>query len=330
MRFLIVGCGSIGQRHARNLRSLGCDDVLGYDPDQKLLSDVASNGLLTPVRTLEEAYMKKPDVVFVTNPTSMHLDTTRQAIAHGCDVFIEKPLSHTIDGLDALVDLADEKGVVSMVGCNMRFHPGPAKVKRLLDSGAIGRVTCARIQSGSYLPEWRPGQDYRKSYSAQSALGGGCILDGIHEIDLARWYVGDVKDVFSFAGHISGLEMDAEDTAEILLRFDSGAIGEVHLDYTQRAYQRSCEIIGDEGTILWDWNDGCVRRYQADTGRWAVHGQPPDWSINQMYCEELEHFLACVKSRQQTASPIAEAARVTAIALAARGSAQTETRKELR
>ncbi|MCH8109959.1 MAG: hypothetical protein IIB15_07505, partial [Chloroflexi bacterium] len=89
-------------------------------------------------------------------------------------------------------------------------------------------------------------------------------------------------------------------------RLDSGAIGEGHLEYTQRAYQRSCQIIGDQGTILWDWN------------------------INQMYCEELEHFMACVKSRQQTASPIAEAARVTAIALAARGSAQIETRKELR
>ena len=330
MRFLIVGCGSIGQRHARNLRSLGYDDVLGYDPDEKLLFDVASDGLLTPAHSLEDAYAKKPDVVFVTNPTSMHLDTTQQAIAHGCDVFIEKPLAHTLDGLDALVDSADEKKVVSMVGCNMRFHPGPAKVKMLLDSGAIGRVTCARIQSGSYLPEWRPGSDYRKSYSAQKALGGGCILDGIHEIDLARWYVGDVKEVFCFAGQLSDLEMDAEDTAEILLRFDSGAIGEVHLDYTQRAYQRSCQITGDQGTILWDWNEGSVRHYQADTGKWTTFEQPPDWNINQMYCEELEHFLACVKSRRQTVFPIVEAAKVTAIALAAKGSAQAGTRMELR
>ncbi len=330
MRFLIVGCGSIGQRHARNLRSLGYDDVLGYDPDQKLLSDVASKGLLKSARSLEEAYMEKPDVVFVTNPTSLHLDTTRQAIAHGCDVFVEKPLSHTIDGLDTLVDLAREKSIVSIVGCNMRFHPGPAKVKKLLDSGTIGRVTCVRIQSGSYLPEWRPDVDYRKSYSAQKALGGGCILDGIHEIDLARWYVGEVEEVFCFAGHLSNLEVNAEDTAEILLRFNSGAIGEVHLDYTQRAYQRSCQITGDQGTILWDWNEGCVRHYQAETEKWAIHEQSPDWNINQMYCEELEHFLACVKSRRQTVLPIADAAKVTAIALAAKGSAQTGNRVELR
>lgn len=124
--------------------------------------------------------------------------------------------------------------------------------------------------------------------------------------------------------------MNAEDTAEILFQFNSGAIGEVHLDYTQRAYQRSCQITGDQGTILWDWNEGLVRHYQADTEKWAIHEQSPDWNLNQMYCEELEHFLACVKSRRQTVLPIADAVKVTAIALAAKKSAQTGNKVELR
>ena len=329
MRFLIIGCGSIGQRHARNLRTLGHERIIGYDPSLELLGKHGADGLLQPVTSLDDAFKQKPDVVFITNPTSLHLETASRAIGHDCDVFVEKPLAHTLDGLSELVKATAERGVVSMVGCNMRFHPGPQKVKALLNERAIGKVTSARIQSGSYLPGWRPWQDYKQSYSAQESLGGGVILDGIHEIDLARWYLDEVTEVFCMAGSSSSLDIEVEDTAELLLRFSSGAIGEVHLDYTQRTYQRSCQIIGDKGTIFWDYTQGEVRHYNADDESWTVYEQPPAWEPNDMYLEELRHFMDCVETRQPTTLPIEEAARVTAVALAAKESAQSGHKVQL-
>jgi predicted dehydrogenase len=109
-----------------------------------------------------------PELVIVATPTALHAEHALAAARRGCHVFVEKPLAHSSAGVWELADEVARRDLISLVGCNMRFHPGPAAVKRLLDSGAIGRVLFARLHAGSYLPEWRPGQDYRESYSAKA------------------------------------------------------------------------------------------------------------------------------------------------------------------
>src|SRR5262249_30026105 len=151
-----------------------------------------------------------------------------------------------------LKSLVREKKLTSLVGCNMRFHPGPARVKQLLEEEALGKILFARIHAGSYLPEWRPGSDYRSNYAAKAATGGGCLLDCIHEIDLARWYLGEVESVYCCAGHLSSLEMETEDVASLICQHTNGAVSEIHLDYVQRTYERGCQIVGEQGSIFWD------------------------------------------------------------------------------
>ena len=165
------------------------------------------------------------------------------------DLFIEKPLTHRPEGIAELAGLLKRHNCVSLVGCNMRFHPGPAQVKRFIEEGRLGKVLFARIHAGSYLPEWRPGTDYRQNYAAKAETGGGCMLDCIHEIDLARWYLGEVEEVMACAAHLSRLEIDTEDYAFLLLRHENGAVSEVHLDYLQRSYERGCQIAGEQGTL---------------------------------------------------------------------------------
>ena len=133
------------------------------------------------------------------------------------------------------------------------------RVRRLLGEGAIGRVIAARIHTGSYLPEWRPGTDYRRSYSASSTRGGGAILDCIHEIDLALWYFGPgvLSASATVPAHTLGLEV--EGLAEILIRHDSGVLSSVHLNFIQRDYQRECRIIGTAGTLSWTFQEPYVR-----------------------------------------------------------------------
>jgi predicted dehydrogenase len=259
--------------------------------------------------------------VVIATPTFLHLQQAIEVASCGFDLFIEKPLSHTSTGISELLRLVEQRSVVSMVGCNMRFHPGPSKVRELLQLGKLGRIVSARIHAGSYLPGWRPNTDYRTNYAAQEETGGGCILDCIHEIDLARWYLGDVREVLCAAGHLSSLEIATEDVAALVCRHTSGALSEIHLDYVQRTYERGCQIAGENGSVFWDFREKQVRWYDAALDAWTVYAQPATWQLNQMYLDEMGHFLDCVRKRNTTALPVSEAAAVMEIAFAAKTSA---------
>jgi predicted dehydrogenase len=321
MKFLVIGCGSIGQRHIRNLLSLEAGEILAVDVDEYRLDQVARQSGAKAFKDLATAWKEKPDVSFITTPTSLHLPMALEAARHGCHMFIEKPLAHTLDGVDELLDLVRGKSLVTLVGCNMRFHPGLQRIKTVLEESVIGLVVAAQAQFGQYLRDWHPHEDYRQGYSARKALGGGVILDAIHELDYIRWLLGEVREVFCYAGHLTHLEIDTEDVAAILLKFANGAIGEVHLDYIQRSYHRSCKLIGEEGTIIWDYSTGQVKMYLASTGSWTVFDQPPSFEPNQMYLDELRHFLRCVRGEEEPTLDVFEGKRVLEIALAAKQSA---------
>ncbi len=320
--FLVVGCGSIGQRHIRNLAELRVGKILVYDVRPDRMAHVTRDFGVESVECLESAWELRPDVALIAVPTSMHVPLALEAAERGCHLFIEKPLSDRLDGLDRLLGVVQEKELVTLVGCNIRFHPGLATVKELLTKGAIGRVVAVRPEVGQYLPDWHPWEDYRQGYSAQGALGGGVILDAIHEIDYVRWLFGEVDKVACFSGKLSQLEIDTEDTAAILLRLANGIIGEIHMDYVQRAYSRTCHIIGDEGTIRWDYTAGEVRWYAATTGEWEVFGNPAGWESNQMYLDEIKHFLRCLAGEEKSILDVFQGMQVLKIALAAKTSAR--------
>jgi predicted dehydrogenase len=317
---VVLGCGSIGRRHLTNLRALGVRDIAAYDPAAERVAEMVVRFGVTPLATLEDGWRWGPTVAFITAPTSQHLDLALEAAAHGLHLFIEKPLADRLEGTDRLEAAVRQQRLVSLVGCNLRFLPGLQAVKGWLETGAIGRLTSARLEFGHYLPDWRPTTDYRASYSARQALGGGIILDAIHEIDYACWLLGEPTRVACFAGTLSRLEIDTEDTAAILL--DTGsAIAEIHLDYVQRVYSRTCQIVGDEGTIRWDYVSGEARCYDARRGECQIVASPAGWTPNDMYLAELRHFLACLAGEATPELDVAGGRRVLAVALAAKQAA---------
>jgi predicted dehydrogenase len=323
MKALVVGGGSIGRRHLRNLRAAGVRQLAVVEPDTQRGREAASPVEAAHFPALEQGLAWGGDLVCIASPTHLHLEQALAAARAGRALFIEKPLSHSRAGVAELADEVESRGLVSLVGCNMRFHPGPARIRALLDQGAIGRILFARVHAGSYLPAWRPAQDYRTGYSASAAMGGGCILDLIHEIDLARWFLGEVSEVFCMAEHLSSLEIDAEDVVSIVARHASGARSEIHLDYVQRTYERGCQLVGEQGTIQWDFTGGNVRWFDAGTGAWTEYADPEGWEVNAMYEAELAHLLASCEAGTDTVLPVREAARVLAVALAAKESART-------
>ena len=326
MRIAILGCGSIGRRHVRNLTALGQTDLVLFDPDPAADSVTADAPAGRFVGTLDEVWRAEPEVVFVTSPSHLHVAQALEAARRSCDLFIEKPLSHDWNGVDELCGEVARRGLLSMVGCNMRFHPGPARVKALLDRGAIGRVLAARLHTGSYLPDWRPGTDYRQSYSASAARGGGAILDCIHEIDLALWFLGPGTAVASASVPADSLGLDVEGIAEILIRHDSGALSSVHLSILQRNYQRECRLVGSEGTLAWNFEEPTVTLQGGGGAAARRDPLPADWSINDMYLDELRDFLGCVERRAAPSNSVNEARATLRVALEAKATAsQTPT-----
>ncbi len=319
MKTAIIGCGSIGQRHARNLLTLGESDLVVYDPMPGRASEFAASCGIRAADTLEDAMALRPDVVWVCTPPHLHTDVAARAVEARAHIFIEKPIASSLEGIDQLLEKVRSRGVVLYVGYNLRFQAGMAKTKELLGSGVIGRLLMIRAEAGQYLPDWRPTQDYRAGYITRRSTGGGIILDASHEIDYVRWLAGEVESVYCVAAHLSALEMETEDSAAIILRMAGGVIGEIHLDCIQRGYTKNCKLIGDAGTLVWDFKDG-IRLLRAGAMEWEQFPMAPD--VNDMYIKETRHFLQCVRGE---ATPLVDGEtgrRILAVALAARDSAE--------
>ncbi len=313
---LVIGCGSIGRRHATNIVALQAGEVSVFDTDQSACSQLAAQSGAVAVRDLSSAW-DDTDVVVVAAPTQHHLALAQEAVGHGCHLFIEKPLSYDLKGVESLCDALNDSGLTSMVACNMRFHPGPTTVKHWLDEGAVGQVLSARLHTGSYLPEWRPDQEFRSSYSADQDWGGA-VLDCIHEIDLALWYLGSAELLAACSMPAETIGLETDGLAELILRHASQSISSIHLNFVQRDYSRTCQIIGSEGTIYWDMQQGQVvlKGSGGKTIRWS--DQPAGWQLNQMYVDEMAHFLTSVRDKRVTVNPVQEAVAALSIAIQAR------------
>jgi predicted dehydrogenase len=208
------------------------------------------------------------------------------------------------------------------VGYNLRFNLPLQLLRQALLEGRIGRPLAVRAEVGQYLPEWRPG-DYRRGVSARKDLGGGVTLELSHELDYMRWLLGEVTAVSAQIGRLSDLEIDVEDTAEVICLFANGALGSIHLDMVQRPAVRTCRVIGTEGTISWDALEPSVRLFSHATGSWSDLWSGP-CDRNEMYVLELRHFLDCVRGKALPVVTGEEGRRVLEIALAVKQSAREQ------
>ncbi len=313
MKFLIAGLGSIGRRHFRNLRSLGQDDILLYRTGKATLPDDELAGF--PVETnLEAALAHRPEAVIVSNPTALHLDVAIPAAEAGCALLLEKPISHSIDGVDRLKAAVDRTGALVLVGFQFRYHPGLRAAKKLLESGEIGAPVSARAHWGEYLPNWHPWEDYRTGYAARPDLGGGVVLTLCHPIDYLRMLFGEVSSVHGATSN-HGLGLPVEDTAEVTLGFSSGVIGSIHLDYVQRPPAHWLEIIGTKGTLRWDNADGAVTCYRAKTGKSEIIPAPDHFERNALFLDELRNFLGMLEGREAPVCTLQDGVRALEICL---------------
>jgi predicted dehydrogenase len=289
-----------------------------------------------PVETdLTEALQTHtPHAVIVANPTSMHLDVAIPAAEAGCHILLEKPVSHSLERLDVLQKAVEKTGSKILVGFQFRYHPTLNQARELIRSGALGRILTVHAHWGEYLPQWHPWEDYRQSYAARAELGGGVIVTLTHPLDYLRYLLGEVEALWSFNGHISSLEIDVEDVAEIGLKFASGALGGVHVNYFQRPPVHRLEIVGTGGTLRWDNGDGILHLYKTPASFGSFSDNPPapvieafappeGFERNQLFVAQTRHFIEVVRGEVEPVCSLEDGVMALRLALASYQSQRT-------
>jgi predicted dehydrogenase len=311
-KIIIIGAGSIGRRHAVNLATLGAD-VSVFDVNQTLLKTVCTENNWNPVYDLDLAFVEEMfDSAIICTPNHLHIPYAQKSVDAGLHIFVEKPLSHSMEGVENLIAAQRRNGLIGMAGFNLRFEPGLRYIKQRLDPA---RVAFAHVEFGSYLPGWRPGTDYTKGYSANKSMGGGIILDDVHEIDYACWLFGYPGSVLSASGTYGELNINVEDVAEMHLTYPDKIVT-IHSDYLQRRYTRRCKICFRDGySTEWIFGDR-VTEY-TETGE-NIYSYRDRFTANDMYFEEMRYFLSCVENGTPTDSTLENAAYILKIALTAK------------
>lgn len=338
MKILMIGLGGIGQRHARNLRALlgpGAEimayrvrrqthvvtPVMAADSSRNVEEEYA----IRAFSNLEEALAQRPDVAFICNPSSLHIAITLACIQAGCDVFVEKPLSDSMQGANDLIAAARERKAIAMVGYQLRFHPCLRALAETVKSGILGGLLAVRATVGEYLPNWHPYEDYRQMYAARAELGGGVVLSQIHEFDYLYSLFGLPSRIYAVGGHWSDLEVDVEDTADTLMECSFAGHPlpvQLHQDYLQSPPSRECEVIGDRGRVIMDLHALTVSVFTRGSTIPAVRSFA-GFERNQLFIDQLKHFLDCVRSRSKPVVDLRDGLQSLRMALAARKSIET-------
>jgi predicted dehydrogenase len=297
-RVLIVGLGSIGQRHLRLARELL------HQADIRVLRNQESDSVPEfsngQFFTVENAFAFDPQIAIIANPATFHLEVAKALALNGTHLLIEKPLSHSTEGVEAFLGDCERQGIVVMTGYNLRYAVSLNKYREMIHDEAIGKILSVRCEVGQYLPSWRPGSDYKKGVSANRELGGGVLLELSHELDYLRWIFGEVEWARGTLSRQSDLEIDVEDSAHLVLGFNSDSeghqlIANVNMDFIRQDHTRICTAIGENGSLRWNGLTGTIELCDQAGGKWrTIYTQIS--SGEDTYKAEWRDFLNCIDS----------------------------------
>ncbi len=289
-KILVCGYGSIGKKHAQNLKKLGVEVRVWRHRSDAFL-EIEDDGFGFEI-DLDKG-MEWCDGVVIATSTDNHMFPANKAAKLGKAIYLEKPVSHNTDGLDDLLKYVD--GLVVEVGCQLRQYPNFRVLRERLAFGADGKILAFQAWVGQRLDQWRPESDYRQCYSADAARGGGALFDLVHEVDLMTWLVGSMKSVYADLRHSSDLEMEAEDLANLILVSRGGAAGTVQLDMLSPAYRRGLQIVCSKAVYRCDMQEGALWRSEGDSFVEKVSFVPDDYAPSQMLFDAMAYFIERMK-----------------------------------
>jgi len=283
MNVLVVGLGSIAVKHINAIRQIDQNAQI-YALRSKPQAEI-KEGIIN-LYSYNETNGIKFDFAIISNPTSEHKKTIDTLLAFECPLFIEKPVSNTVDMKNTIAEI-QRLGVLTYVACNLRFLDSLRYVKEVV-LNSKKRVNEVNVYCGSYLPEWRPNADFRTSYSAQKDMGGGVQFDLIHEIDYVYWIFGKPMNVIKTFRNVSSLRIDAVDYVNYCLGYNDFCAG-ITLNYYRRDYKRTMEILFDDETWLVD-----LKQNRVMSGENEIFCSSQQ--ITDTYLEQMKYFIQLIQT----------------------------------
>lgn len=294
MEVLVVGLGSIAKKHIDALKRINPQTVIYALRSQKSADNYPG---VKNIFSLNDINTEQLSFVIISNPTAQHYDSIVEMINLGKPLFIEKPLFDQItDKTEALVTDIISKNIPTYVACNLRFLHTIQNLKNLLKQERINEVNA---YCGSYLPDWRPGQDFRKVYSANKEMGGGVNIDLIHELDYIYWLFGEPKTTQSFFSNQSSLDISAYDYANYLWQYE-GFSASIILNYYRRDSKRNIEIVTSNNTFFVDLLSNKI--YKNDEVIYAS-----EQKISDTYLDQMSFFIENIVNNKQQFNTVIEA-----------------------
>ena len=315
----IVGLGSIGRRHLRLISEIR--------PDIKIIVVRSGHGsacdeekmAVKVTDSIGDAIKEGIQAAIISSPATLHLKQSLELAKNGIHLLIEKPISHTSDRVKELLKIVNENRITTMVGYVLRYDLGAMKFKNWLDNKVKGKILHARIECGSYLPDWRPDQDYRKTVSALSELGGGVLLELSHEVDYLYWFFGKPKDVQAQIRNSGTLDINVEDQVDLLMTSEQGYCISVQIDFNRRHVERKCKVLTTEGELIWDavkqnvtWKGVNKEQFKYEYNN----------ERNSIYRKQLEVFFDCIENDNDPIVTVKDGFNVISLIDAVRNSSE--------
>ncbi len=299
MNILLIGLGSIAKKHISALRALN----IGFK-----IYALRSNKNAENEEGIENIYnVDETNVVFdfaiISNPTHLHFEYIEKLAQKGIDLFIEKPAIHSLENTDKLLRLIRNGKIKTYVACNMRFHPCIAFLKKKVDTETL-RINEVNVYCGSYLPDWRPGKDFRTIYSANASMGGGVHLDLFHELDYTIWLFGLPNESKFVLKSTSSLNIDSIDYANYVFEYDKFNAN-IILNYYRRKPKREIEIVLEHETWTVDLINNEIKN---DNGELMF--QVNAFNVKETYENQLRYFMNFLKNNESPMNSLSESIEI--------------------
>src|SRR4030042_2290051 len=302
MKFLVIGLGSMGKRRIRNLQHLGERGIIGFDLRDDRRKEVEEKYNIKAFGDIDKAMAAKPDALVISTPPNHHIEYELMAVKNKKHFFCEAGIF--TDKLDEVKKLAEKNKLVAAPSCTMRFNQSVKKIKELVEQKKIGKLVAVTYHMGQYLPDWHPWEGITDYYVGQKETAATREMVPF-ELEWLTWIMGGIKEMSCIKGKVSNLEADIEDVYQLIFRFENNAIGNMLIEVVSRSPLRILRIIGDEGTIVWDWLDDTIRLYEAETKKWTDFKEEKGFkekgylAKEDMYIEEIRNFVNAIKGKEK-------------------------------
>lgn len=310
MNILIVGLGSIGQRHLRNIKKLyPKTNFFSYRRSFKTPSldnfnkvkkfNLQSRYKIIYINSLNNLKRYKIDAAFICTPSSFHVNETIKIIKQDINIFVEKPLGSSLKNIDRLQKILSTKKIISMVGFQLRFSPIIIKLKKIIQSNTYGKLNQILIHHGENINNFHKYENYKDLYAARKKLGGGVILTQIHELDYIFYLLDsyDLKKVLSHNAQLSELKINVEDTLNSIFLFANNKdqlVCNMHLNYYEQPGKREINLLFEKGKILADLNAKKIIFYNNN----SMKVKKFNYQRNDLFISEIKYFFDHIKQKK--------------------------------